>query len=99
MSQPIEPDLAAVDLRISIFEVRLAVPQALDLGSRQHDAGLDPLHQLVIVPRAAVARDDLDSRIVGLRRGFCLGGFLLGHRYSSMPKGRKIVRSRGAVHL
>ncbi len=61
-----QPDLVAVDLGIGIFEVRLAVAQALDLGAGQDEARLDLLQQLVIVPRAAVAGDDLDAGFVGL---------------------------------
>ena len=47
MSQPMQPDLAAVDLGIGIFQVRLAVAQALDLGSGQDEPRLDLFQQLV----------------------------------------------------
>jgi len=75
----VEPDLAAVDVGISVFQVRLAIAQALDLGAGQNEPRLDLLEELIVVARAPVARDDLDCRIVGFPRRFRFAGVLLGH--------------------
>ena len=74
-----EPDLAAVEVGVSIFQVRLAVAQALDLGAGQDDPRLDLLQEVKLVPRAAVAGDDLEGAVVRLALRFALAA-ALGHR-------------------
>ncbi len=54
---PVQPRLAVPDVRVRLRERRPAVAERLDLGARQHQARLDPLEQLIVVPRAAVVGD------------------------------------------
>ncbi len=52
-----QPDLAAIDHRVGIAQLRLAVAQRLHLGSAQFDPGLELFDQLEPVPGAAIGRD------------------------------------------
>ena len=42
---------------VRLAELDLAFTRGLHLGSREHDARLDAVEELVVVPRAAVVRD------------------------------------------
>ena len=50
-----EPELTVADVRVGALEVRLALTERLDLGSRQDQAGLVALEQVVLVPRLVSA--------------------------------------------
>ena len=54
---PDEPGLPFPDVAVGTVERRAAVPEGLDLRAAQHDAGLDPVEQLVVVPRPPVVHD------------------------------------------
>ena len=54
-----EPRLAVADLGVRLGELRAALAERLDLGPRQLQARLDPVEQVVVVPRAAVLGDQL----------------------------------------
>src|SRR6266516_7273757 len=60
-----EPRLAVAHVGVRLLERRLPLPQRLHLGAGQHEAGLDPVEEAVVVPRAAVVDDQLFSH--GLR--------------------------------
>ena len=51
--------LPVAHVRVRLLQRRAALAQRLDLGAGQHDAGLVPLEQVVVVPRAAVLCDQL----------------------------------------
>src|SRR5690348_9046112 len=55
----LQPDLALVDRRVPVHQRGAALPQGLDLGAHQRDAGLVRVHDRVVVPGLAVGRDDL----------------------------------------
>ena len=57
-----EPQLAVALGRVRVAQHDLAVAQRLDLGAHQHEAGLDPLEDLELVPRAAVGDDRMLAR-------------------------------------
>ena len=57
----LQPELPAPNGGIGVLELHLTGAQALDLGPLQHDARLEALHDLVVVARLAVARNDLAS--------------------------------------
>ena len=57
-----EPGLALAHVRVRLLQRRLAVAQRLHLGPGQHEAGLDLVEEVVVVPRAAVVDDQLFSR-------------------------------------
>ena len=52
-----QPHLAALDHGIGVAELRLALPQRLDLGAQQLDPTLEPVEQLELVPGPAVGGD------------------------------------------
>src|SRR5690606_18398593 len=53
-----QPRLAALEARVGVLQVRPPGAQRLDLAARQHEAGLERLDDLVVVPRLAVDGDD-----------------------------------------
>src|SRR5262249_52440216 len=56
-----QPDLTAVDLGVGVLQAGAALAQALDLGSCQDQPTLQRLEDLVVVQRALVATDRLDT--------------------------------------
>ncbi len=60
-----EPGFALAHIRVRLLQRRLPVTQRLYLGPGQHEAGLDPVAEVVVVPRAPVVDDQLFSH--GLR--------------------------------
>ncbi len=54
-----EPRLAVAHVRVRLLERRLSVSEGLHLGSGQHEAGLDAVEEVVVVPRSAVVDDQL----------------------------------------
>src|SRR5262245_3045752 len=57
-----EPRLAVADLAVGLSELRAAGAERLHLRAGQLDARLDPLEQVVVVPRAPVLGDELRPR-------------------------------------
>ena len=47
------------DIGIGLLQRGPPVPEGLDLGARQHETGLDPVEEVVVVPRSAVLGDEL----------------------------------------
>jgi len=87
-----QPDLAPVDLRVAVGEVRTAGAHRLDLGAGERDAGLDrPVDRVVEAGLAVVGEDPLARSgvvfgrglrrmlTVGVRAAARLGGSLGGH--------------------
>jgi hypothetical protein len=62
-----EPRLAVAHLGVRLLERRLALTERLHLGPGQHEAGLDPIEEVEVVPRAAVLDDQLFSLRLGHR--------------------------------
>src|SRR5207248_448406 len=54
-----QPDFLALGRRIALGDRSLALPQRLDLGSRQLNPGLEPLLDEIVEARAAVFGHDL----------------------------------------
>src|SRR5215216_3916824 len=67
--EPDEPALAVAHRRIRLGEVGLARAQRLDLCAREHEARLDLLEQVVLVPRAAILCDQLLCHAADCRVG------------------------------
>src|SRR5205823_11014873 len=61
-----QPQLAVTDPRKSLIQRDFAVAQALDFASFEHDAALDRIQHLVLMPRAAIRADRLLVRVVAL---------------------------------
>jgi len=57
--EPDEPELAVARVGVGALQGRLALAQGLDLAPGQREARLDALEQVVLMPRAAVLRDQL----------------------------------------
>src|SRR5689334_9706112 len=57
--RPLLQPLDLVDRRVPVHQRGAALPQGLDLGAHQRDAGLVRVHDRVVVPGLAVGRDDL----------------------------------------
>src|SRR4051794_14739059 len=55
----LEPRLPVVDAGEPVDKGRPPGAQGLDLGAGEHQAGLDDVLEVVVVPRLAVARDEL----------------------------------------
>src|SRR5215207_898242 len=53
----VQPDLAVLNLRVAVLELRLSAAQRLDLGAGQHESGLPALEQVIAVGRLLVGRD------------------------------------------
>ena len=49
-----QPHLAVVDARVSIFEIRMPDPKALDLGTDRNQPALDRIENFIFVRRAAI---------------------------------------------
>src|SRR5438105_13074487 len=58
----IEPHLAVEGPGVGFANVGATVADGLDLGAGEANAGLEALHDLVVVERLAVRRDGLDLR-------------------------------------
>ena len=54
-----QPGLPLADIRVGLLERGPAVPKGLHLCAGQHDPRLDPLEQVVVVPRSAVVDDQM----------------------------------------
>src|SRR6266550_2621793 len=54
-----QPGFPLADIRVGLLEGGPAVPKGLHLRAGQHDPGLDPLEQVVVVPRSAVVDDQM----------------------------------------
>src|SRR5262249_28899320 len=54
-----QPELAVADVGVRTLQAGAPLPEGLHLGAREHDAGLEPLEQLVLVPRPPVLSDEL----------------------------------------
>src|SRR6266446_2567119 len=54
-----QPGLPLADIRVGLLERGPAVPKGLHLCAGQHDPRLDPLEQMVVVPRSAVVDDQM----------------------------------------
>ena len=52
----VQPQLAVVKTGLTLGDARLALAERLDLGADEHDAGVERLQQLVVVPGPAVDR-------------------------------------------
>ena len=73
-----EPGLTLADVRVGLLEADLALPERLDLAPGQHDARLEALEEVVVVPRLAVLGDRFlacHKAIVGSARGRYLRPF------------------------
>ena len=64
---PLEPQLAGIAAGEAVGELDVAEAQALDLAPGEHDAGLDDVEHLVVVPGAAIAGDQLGAALVSPR--------------------------------
>src|SRR3954468_16925223 len=53
----VQPHLAVLDRGVAVLELRLAAAEGLDLGAREHEAGLPLVHQVVAVARLAIGGD------------------------------------------
>jgi len=49
-----EPRFAVTDVGVSFFDIRLSLPDGLDLGPHQGYPRLDLLQDLVVKPRLAI---------------------------------------------
>jgi hypothetical protein len=49
-----EPDLTVTDIGVGFLDIRLAIPDRLDLGSLEGHPRFDLLQDLVVKPRLAV---------------------------------------------
>src|SRR5271166_1277733 len=56
-----QPSLTVLQSDEAVAEHTSVQPDALDLGPRQDDPGLDPVHESIFVKRPAVGRDLLDA--------------------------------------
>src|SRR5215210_3835337 len=76
--RPHEPELAVAHVAVRALEVRLPRTERLHLCPGEHETGLEPVEQVVVVPRAAVLGDQLLSSghlaIVGSPPGVILRG-------------------------
>src|SRR5512132_682678 len=54
-----QPDLAVAEVGVGLAERDASVAQRLHLGPGQLHAGLEPVEQVVVVPRAAILSDQL----------------------------------------
>jgi len=54
----VEPGIAALDARVGLAEVDAAVPNGLDFGASEDEAGVVGLHYLVVVSGFSVDGDD-----------------------------------------
>src|SRR5690606_856079 len=59
-----EPELPALDRCIALGDLGLAVPEGFHLRSLEHDPGLDLVLDEIVVPGAAVLRDELHLRLI-----------------------------------
>ena len=59
MCRPTSQASPVAHLGVRLLQRRLAVAQRLHLGPGQHEAGLDPVEEVEVVPRAAVLDDQL----------------------------------------
>src|SRR5438445_3988169 len=60
-----EPRVAVADLGVGLAERGAAVAEGLDLGAAEDEAGLDPVHPLLVVARTTV----VDDQLLALRLG------------------------------
>jgi len=63
--EAVEPRLAVAHLRVRLLQRRLPGAEGLHLRPREHEPGLDPVEEVVLVPRAAVVDDQLLSLLPG----------------------------------
>src|SRR2546426_4333410 len=61
-----EPALPVPDGRVAILEVHQTCPEGFHLGAAQHEAGLDGLEDLVLMPGPSVGRDRAIASLSGL---------------------------------
>ena len=66
--EALDPDLAIPDAAEGLGERTVTSAERLHLGAREHQAGLEPLEDLVVVPRPAVGHDGVGSS-TGLATG------------------------------
>lgn len=59
-----QPDFAVVHAGVGLFDRRVPSAQAFHFGADEHDAGLDRVHDFVLVPRATVTAHDRLARFV-----------------------------------
>ena len=57
--EPDEPELAVASVGVRPLQDGVPLAQRLDLAAAEREPRLDPLEQVVLVPRAAVVRDQL----------------------------------------
>src|SRR5437879_13747714 len=68
-----KPTLPIADGGVAVLEVHQAGPERLDLGAPEHQAGLDRLENLVLVPGATVGCDRaIAGRLSGLTWHVCM---------------------------
>src|SRR4051812_42844720 len=79
----IEPDLPVLDSCVGLFQARLSVAKALDLGPGQDDSRLDFLQQFELESGSAVSGDDLHRVDLVIPLGLVLRAAALGHCRSS----------------
>ena len=53
----------------AVLELYVALPNALDFGSLEHDSRLIGIDDLIVVPRSPVGGDDLDAVDLGALLG------------------------------
>ena len=54
----VEPDLAALDARVAVAKIRLALPNAFHLGAAENDAGLEGVEDVVVEERLAIVGNE-----------------------------------------
>src|SRR5262249_35355584 len=60
-----QPELAVADVGVRLGQARPAVAERLDLRALEHDPGLDPVQELIVVPRTTVVDDGLLALLPG----------------------------------
>src|SRR4051794_39723460 len=79
----IEPDFPVLDSCVCLFQARLPVTKAFDLGTGQDDSRLDFLQQFELKSGSAVAGNDLHRVDLTIPLGLVLRATALGHCLSS----------------
>jgi hypothetical protein len=54
-----QPDFSVLDPRVCFFDGDLVIADAFDFAASQHDSAVQFVEHVIVVPRAAVAADDL----------------------------------------
>jgi hypothetical protein len=61
-----QPSFPSANLGEGFAKRALPFPQSLDLGTDEHDSGLQTIQELVVIGGAAILRNNLDARVLTL---------------------------------